>query len=90
MPDVANNVRKLDRYLMFSYSSLAEFYVIYTLILQLLLPKLLFLLEGKILASTIIFTQRGLGSISKMVEHTHGSWAFFCYFHLFFATSYLR
>ena len=33
LPDVANNVRKLDRYLIFSYSSLApnaEFYVTYT------------------------------------------------------------
>ena len=40
MTGVANNARKLDRYLIISYSSLApnaEFYVIYSEILQLLL-----------------------------------------------------
>ena len=42
LPDVANNVRKLDRYLIFSYSSLApntEFYVTYTQKIQLLLSN---------------------------------------------------
>ena len=47
LTDVANNVRKLDHYLIISYSSLApnaEFYVIYTQVLQLLLPNF-FVLE---------------------------------------------